>query len=225
MTTPAVQNWLERLGYAAETAVLHRKGEQVPETHPYALEIKTLLKEDGAIRAHAVFDVAGVPTVVFVGNDGQSLSSKALENPKANLEPESRYRCHRDQGEKAVALPARKLKRAEQLLSLSEARIDGPFSALEVASANLPRRMPKWFDIKARVDRKLLGNLATAVEQLADSGLNDQFDKRKRRRLAELLMGQVLFISYLEHRDIVGQTYRAKRKVETLAELVSAGKA
>jgi len=61
VTTAAMQNWLEKLGYAAEPAVLHRRGEEVPETHPYALEIKTLLKPDGAIRAQAVFDVEGVP--------------------------------------------------------------------------------------------------------------------------------------------------------------------
>lgn len=172
-----MQDWLERLGYAAETAVLHRKGEQVSETHPYALEIKTLLREDGAIRAHAVFDVEGVPTVVFVGNDGQPLSSKALDEIRKRIWNQNLATIVIEiRGDKAVALPARKLRRAEQTISLSEARIDGPFSALEVASANLSRRMPKWFDIKARVDRKLLANLATAVEQLAESGFSSRFD-------------------------------------------------
>ena len=37
-------------------------------------------------------------------------------------------------------------------------------------------------------------------------------------------MGQVLFISYLEHRDIVGATYRERRSVGPLHELVENGK-
>ncbi|WP_089174982.1 N-6 DNA methylase [Bosea sp. AS-1] len=223
MTTIAVQEWLEKLGYAAETAVLHRRDEQVPEAHPYALEIKTLLRTDGAIRAQAVFDVEGVPTVVFVGNDGQPLSSKALDEIRKRIWNQNLATVVIEiRGDKAIAVPARKLRRAEQRLSLSEARPDGPFSALEVASANLSRRMPKWFDLKARVDRKLLANLAATVEQLTEHGFSNAPDERKRRRLAELLMGQVLFISYLEHRDIAGQTYRDRRSVKTLTELVNA---
>ena len=59
MSAESMQNWLERLGYNAEPAVLHRRGDDVPETHPYALELKTLLRPEGPIRAHAVFDVEG----------------------------------------------------------------------------------------------------------------------------------------------------------------------
>ena len=74
MAMTAMQHWLERLGYAAEPAALHVRGEAIPETHPYALEIKTLLRPDGAVRAQAVFDVEGVPTVVFVGDDEAPLT-------------------------------------------------------------------------------------------------------------------------------------------------------
>ena len=52
--TGAMRNWLERLGYNAEPAVLHSCGEDVRATHPYALELKTLLRPDGIIRAQAV---------------------------------------------------------------------------------------------------------------------------------------------------------------------------
>jgi len=48
---------------------------------------------------------------------------------------------------------------------------------------------------------------------------SDEQEEMRRYR-AELLMGQVLFISYLEHRDIVGATYRARRGVSQLHSLI-----
>lgn len=222
MRSTALHDWLEKLGYAAEPAVLHRRGEDVPGNHPYALEIKTLLKPEGAIRAQAVFDVEGVPTVVFIGEDDAPLTSGVLDEIRKRIWNQNLATVVIEiNGESAVALPARKLRDVDERLSLAEARPDGPFSAFDVASANLSRRMPTWFDIKARVDRKLLDNLSTAVAKLTQSGFSEAFVPPLRRRHAELLMGQVLFISYLEHRDIVGETYRSRRKVHQLHNLVA----
>jgi len=220
--TAAVQMWLEKLGYAAEPAVLHTRGEAIPETHPYALEIRALLKPDGAVRAQAVFDVEGVPTVVFVGDDDKPLTSAALDDARKRVWNQNLATIVIDvKGDHAVALPARRLKQAGERLRLNEARPDGPFSALDVATANLSKRMPKWFDVKARVDRKLLANLSTSVAKLTEEGFKEVADERVRRHLAELLMGQVLFVSYLEHREIVGATYRERRKVAELHGLVA----
>lgn len=214
--------WFEKLGYAAEPAVLHKRGEVIPETHPYALEIRALLRPDGAVRAQAVFDVEGVPTVVFVGDDDAPLSSVALDNARKRIWNQNLATVVIEvKGEQAVALPARKLKSAGEHLRLDEARPDGPFSALDIATANLSRRMPKWFDVKARVDRRLLANLSTSVTKLTESGFDGVTDERVRRRLAELLMGQVLFVSYLEHREIAGPTYRERREVAELHGLVA----
>ncbi len=223
MIPASVQGWLERLGYTAEPSLLHVRGEGVPETHPYALEIKALLKPEGAIRAQAVFDVEGVPTVVFVGEDGKALTPKTLDDARKRIWNQNLATVVIEvQGEEALALPARKLKKAGERLRLNEARPDGPFSAQDIATANLSRRMPKWFDVKARVDRKLLFNLSTSVKKLTEDGLGGAAEK-DRRRLAELLMGQVLFVSYLEHREIVGPTYRERRSVAQLHELVASG--
>ena len=125
------------------------------------------------------------------------------------------------EGETAVAQPARKLKNAGVPLRLSEARPDGPFSALDIASANLCRREPGWFDVKARVDRNLLANLSMIISKLSKDGFAGVADERIPRHLAELLMGQVLFVSYLEHREIVGSNYRERRRVATLHRLVA----
>lgn len=215
-------DWLEKLGYAAEPGVLHLRGEAVPETHPYALEIDTLLKPEGAICAQAVFDVEGVPTVVFVGKDGTALSEDELDRTRQRIWNQNLATIVIEvKGDEAIALPARKLKNAREHLYLENARPDGPFSALDVSTANLTRRMPSWFDVKSRVDRKLLANLSTAVARLAEEGIDGVADARASRRLAELLMGQVLFISYLEHREIVGETYRVRREVEQLPKLVA----
>ncbi|MES2251671.1 MAG: N-6 DNA methylase [Pseudomonadota bacterium] len=220
MASASVQQWFDRLGYSADPASLHVRGTAVPAAHPYAMEITGLLKPNGAIRAQAVFDVEGVPTVVFVGEDGP-LTSSALDDVRKRIWNQNLATVVIElRGSEAVALPARKLQ-AEQRLQLDDARPDGPFSALDIATANLSRRLPKWFDVKARVDRKLLANLSTTVSKLTDDGLRGNASIVPRRRLAELLMGQVLFISYLEHREIVGATYRERRGVTPLHELVA----
>lgn len=224
MTTTAIQNWLDKLGYTAEPAVLHRRNDAVPESHPYALEIKTLLKPDGVIRAQAVFDIEGVPTVVFVGDDDEPLTPQALDEARKRIWNQNLATVVIEvKGDQALALPARKLHNAGERLSLQDARPDGPFSAVDVVSANLSRRTPSWFDVKARVDRKLLANLSIVVAKLTEEGLAGVRDQKTRRRLAELLMGQVLFISYLEHREIVGSTYRQRRQVDDLHGLITRG--
>lgn len=225
MTPEATGRWLERLGYAAEPALLHVRGEAVPETHPYALEIRALLRPDGGVRAQAVFDVEGVPTVVFVGDGGAPLTKQELDEARQRVWNQNLATVIIEvKGDiEARALPVRKLRRAEERLSFDDARPDGPFSAFDVASANLSRRIPKWFDTKARVDSKLLSNLSASVTQLAKSGFSDATTEDTRRPLAELLMGQLLFVSYLEHRQIVGPTYRERRGVVPLPDLVARG--
>lgn len=220
MANASIQEWFDKLGYSAELASLHLRGATVPDTHPYALEIKGLLKPDGAIRAQAVFDVEGVPTVVFLGDNGP-LSPSELDEARKRIWNQNLATVVIElRGAQAIALPARKLHKPEQRLNLNEARPDGPFSALDVATANLSRRLPKWFDVKARVDSKLLANLSVTVSKLTSEGFRGTAAEGTRRRLAELLMGQVLFISYLEHREIVGATYRERRNVAALHELV-----
>ena len=220
--TAALDIWLERLGYSAEPDVLHLRGAPIPKDHPYALEIETLLKPEGAIRARAVFDVEGVPTVVFVGDDNAPLSTAALDEARKRIWNQNLASVVIEFGDaEALALPARKLKDAGERLRIEDAEPDGPFSALDVASANLSRREPDWFDVKARVDRRLLSNLQATVANLSETGFSTEETSPNRRDLAELLMGQVLFLSYLEHREIVGSTYRKRRGVKPLHELVA----
>lgn len=216
--------WLEQLGYAAEPCVLHIRGRAVEKAHPFALEIETLLKPDGAIRARAVFDVEGVPTVIFVDENGGDADWPTLDVIRKRIWNQNLATVIIELGEQeATAVPARRLAGAQETLLIDEARVDGPFSALDIVSANLARRKPAWFDTKARVDAKLLENLSRAVDGIAQNGLEEtaHLDDVDRHALAELLMGQVLFISYLEHRGIVGETYRSRRDVRAMHGLVA----
>jgi len=222
MSLHSMDAWLDTLGYTAEPAAVHRFGKPLPECHLYSTELRSLLQSDGAIRAQAVFDVEGVPTVVFVGGDGEPSPDNELDAIRQRIWNQNLASIVIDvYGERAVALPIRRLPDAREELSLGEARWDGPFSALEVASSNVIRRKPDWFDAKARVDHELLGNLSTLVSKLVSSGFDRGLTDESRRRTAELLAGQLLFVSYLEHRDIVGNWYRTKRRVRTLHALVA----
>lgn len=222
MNAASVENWIEGLGYSDEPEFLHRRGDTIPPQHPYALEIRALLQHDGSVCARAVVDVEGVPTIVVLDGDTQAgLAGRALDEVRKRIWNQNLATIViRIQGDQALAVPARRLEAAERRLRFKEVRRDGPFSASDVRSANLTRRVPEWFDQNARVDHKLLDNISTAVDRLTDEGFNEIEDDRRSKRLAELLMGEILFVSYLEHRGIVGDTYRRRRDVGRLSNLV-----
>jgi len=217
-----VESWIEGLGYSDQPEFLHRRGDVVPPTHPYALEIHALLQGDGSVQARAVFEVEDIPTIVFLDDDAKGgVPAQELDGVRRRIWNQNlaTILVH-VQGERAVVHPARKLESAEQILSLREIRRDGPFSASELVSARLTSRLPEWFDKNARVDHKLLRNISTAVKRLTEEGFDGGRDESERKKLAELLMGEILFVSYLEHRKIVGETYRRRRDVGQLLELV-----
>ena len=225
MTAASLEHWLEGLGYTDEPELLHRTGDTVPPRHPYALEIDALLSPDGSVRARAVFDVEGVPTIVFIDGDMKSgRAAQALDDARQRIWNQNLATIVLHvRGNEAIAVPARKLEAAEQLLRIERVRRDGPFSASDVVSANLTRRVPKWFERDARVDKKLLDNISTTVGQLTHEGFDGVDDERQRRQYAQLLMGEILFVSYLEHRKIVSHTYREERDVGRLHDLVGNG--
>ena len=222
MTIASVENWLEKLGYADERELLHRRGETIPSSHPYALEIHALLREDGSIGARAVFDVEGVPTIIFLDGDLQAGASRhTLDDTRKRIWNQNLATIViHVRGDQAVALPARKLKTLGHPLRFDQVRKDGPFSVSDVVSARLTGRVPEWFDKDARVDHKLLDNISTTVRKLTLVGFRDVPEEARRRQLAEFLMGEVLFVSYLEHREIVGPTYRKRRRVGRMLDLV-----
>lgn len=211
-----LSRWLDSLGYAQEAGALHLVGTDVLRTHPYAVELKELLRPDGLIRANAVFDVHGTPTVLFFEDDGslladtnrfdrlrqciwnQNLISVVVVADKSRL----------------TAMPLGKKFKTGEVIDLQAARQCGPLSAADFWSNEIQQRHTEWFKPEGRVDQELLANLQASIKNLiTESDLSiDQ---------SQLLMGQVLFISYLEHRKIVSDTYRARRQVGDLHSLVA----
>jgi hypothetical protein len=139
-----LQSWLERLGYADDPQRLHRAEHDVPHAHAYARELRTLLSPEGSIRAKAVFDVEGVPSVAFLASDdGTPLSDQMLDAVRQRVWNQNLINVVIDiSGDQARAMPARRLSDADKPIAFADARRDGVFSALDIASANIVRRLP-----------------------------------------------------------------------------------
>lgn len=182
----------------------------------YAMELNDLLSPAHDIRAQAVFSVEGVPTVCFFEDDGHLMSDKkALDAIRAKLWNQnliSILLVVRDND--AFVAPVAKPEVAPERLALAEARADGEFSAADVQSSEIFARHPAWFSDEARVDQVLLRNLGLMVADLVMRGIP--------RVQAQLMMVQVMFICYLEHRGIVSDRYRAARRVGAFTDLLRA---
>jgi len=206
--------WLNPLGYSEIGADLITSEETIPRNNAFAPELKLLLdgSVDSAIAAVALVDQS--PAVCFVsidpdlpGNEeriaairravwNQNLVSLILVVSDHYLYPYS-------------AIPDLPSPSPIQRKHIAQAK---PYFYREMASGALLELHPEWFDRKNRVDKKLLRNLDQSVKLLAASGVE--------KLRAQYLLGQSLFISYLEHRGIVGSEYQAKHRVKSLHELV-----
>lgn len=214
MTERLLNRWLEALGYDAGDPSLHRQGSVTPE-HPYAIELDAVLDPRGAIRAKAVFDVEGLPTVAFLQNDSdQPLRPADIDRIRQRIWNQNLLSVVLViDDDELTALPVSRRGDAGSDLRLVEASASGAYSAADIRSSDIQQRHKDWFKPDNRVDYHLLKNLGVAVEHLTGAGVS--------RRDAQALLGQVMFIAYLEHRGIVGDTYRADRNVQPLASLVA----
>ncbi|MBI5460782.1 MAG: N-6 DNA methylase [Gammaproteobacteria bacterium] len=216
MTTGPLPRWLDAWGYHDTSGALHVAGSTEPADHPYRAELHDLLRPDGEIRARAVFDVEGVPTVCFIEDDGRLMNDPAaLDAVRKNIWNQnliSIVLTVDDARAMAASVGLRDIK--PEIIELSQAKPFGPYSREDVQSGSVFSRHPDWFLPETRVDRVLLRNLAIVVGDLEKSGLE--------KGDAQLLMAQVMFVAYLEHRGIVGDSYRKRRNVGGLHDLVRA---
>ncbi|WP_165799234.1 N-6 DNA methylase [Caulobacter zeae] len=186
----------------------------------YAAELHDLLREDGEFRINAVFLVEETPTVCFV-EAARVPTVEAVDAVRQRLWNQnlaSALLVISDEEVRAYSVPKWKNALVYDALSRADAKSDGPWSASEVLSSELQQRLEDWFDPSRRVDRDLLRQLSNAVTQLTSGDIpliSRQID-------AQMLLAQVLFISYLEHRGIVGDDYRLAHDLKTLREFVVA---
>jgi hypothetical protein len=205
--------WLVKLGYESAAVDLHRPGEH-RMSHRYGPELDALLDPQGLIRAHAVFDVDGVPTICFLEDDGLLQSQARLDAIREKVWNQNLVSVvFVVSAGAAAAVPVSKRVHKGEALALQTATSTGPYSAADVQSGGIYSRHPDWFKHEERVDAYLLRNLNEAVRQLQRrSGL--EVDR------ARELVGQLLFVSYLEHRGVVSDIYRRERNVQKMPDLI-----
>ncbi len=215
MLGTATHNWLTALGYSVDSQSLHLDAGKVDAMHPYGREIDALLSDVKGVQAAAVFDVDRVPTVCFVEATGEvRIDAAWLSAVRQRIWNQSLVSLLLVvDGEHLIPCPIHKGGKLASPLSLANASTSGPFSAVDVQSGDVQQRLADWFSLESRVDRELLHNLRHGVVQLMRTGID--------RDSAQFLLGQCLFVSYLEHREIVSPVYRERRKVGQLHDLIT----
>lgn len=216
MRGEATENWLNALGYMADPQALHLRPGHGAALHPYGREIDALLSAGGDVHATAVFDVDHVPTVCFLEASGEvRVDAEWLSAVRQKIWNQSLVSLLLVvQGDRLIPCPVQKDQDFAVTLALADASQYGPFSVRDIQSGDVQKRHADWFSLDARVDRELLGNLKHGVLQLIKLGIN--------RDSAQYLLGQCLFVSYLEHREIVSPVYRVRRGVGNLHDLIAA---
>ncbi|WIH05134.1 SAM-dependent methyltransferase [Xanthomonas translucens pv. graminis] len=216
MIARPLQRWLDAWGYSEAPEALHVSVSGVPADHVYRREIEDLLDPEGAIRARAVFSVDGVPAICFLTADGRHDDQAAFLAIRERIWNQNLVSIVLTvDDDQAMALPVLSPKLAGVKLAFADASTASEFSRADVQSGQVFVRRPDWFSPEDRVDRVLLANLQVMVQELVKHGLS--------KTEAQLLMAQVMFVSYLEQRDIVGDRYRKEHQLETLLTLTGKG--
>lgn len=221
MAVELVTGWLEALGYEGMGDSLVTDLRMIGR-RAYAAELRDLLDPDGEYRLDAVFLVENIPTVCFVHADqvAERLQVDTLRQRLWNQNLASALLVLGDSELRAYSVPKWKKDDGYDVVPRDQAKVDGFWSASEIQSSDVQQRLSDWFDPHLRVDRDLLRQLSVAVTQLT-SGEKPAVAHQLQ---AQMLLAQVLFISYLEHRDIVGSEYRELHDLERFHDLVAARK-
>lgn len=215
MTYSAMHPWLDAWGYL-NSPELHINRPPAKPLYAYRNEVEELFDPNGPIRAKAVFDIEGVPSVCFIENDGHlGGSSDALSLIRAKIWNQNLISIVLLISEEtAQAIPASRPDLSGEILDFSTASETSPYSRRYMQSGNVFENHLEWFRPENQVDHDLLKNLCRIVKDLEQGGLS--------RENAQYLMMQILFVSYLEDRGIVGDKYRTKHGLSSLGDMVYA---
>ncbi|UCV28136.1 Eco57I restriction-modification methylase domain-containing protein [Ferribacterium limneticum] len=210
--------WVAELGYDRVDGALVRGGAQTVDLHPFAPELRAILTPNYGLPAQAVFCVDRVPTVCLL--DQQQLSS----DPQVRRN-ELRQFCERlwNQNLARVVLitDTNSLEawsvdnpNATPLLYSSQEREEATraWSVSGLLGGEALNGRDDWFDPHKRVDKVLLDNIIVLVENLVRCDLDASAARR--------LVARLIFITYLEDRGIVGETYRSQHHVRPLFDVI-----
>lgn len=186
---------------------------------PFAPEIRSLFtpSDHQGLMASAVFCIQQVPTLCLI--DGAALP----QDPLTHDDILTRF-CQRLWNQNLVSavlvLTADRvevwsvLKKGERRnLEVQEAK--GYWSAPRVASGEIAECFEDWFRPSLRVDEDLLGNIIGLVRRLDQCGIPPD--------AARVLIAQVIFVCYLEHREIIGDEYRSEHSLATIRNCFAVG--
>lgn len=212
-TMDITDSWLHRLGYDEASGVMHRSVKDVVADHPYAREMTLMLQQDGDIRSSAVFEVDRVPAVCFV-EAGSGIKAEVINEIRQKIWNQNLVSIVIVlQDDDALAYPAPRNLTKPHRLKLSDANPQSLLSANSISTGAIFNQLPDWFERRNRIDRVLQDNLSTVVELLMKAGLT--------KEQAQLLLGKCIFVSYLEHRAIVGDKYRQHHNLGILLDLLT----
>lgn len=213
-----VGRWIGQLGYDLVAGGLITSGDGWPSDAPFASELQAIFRPaDGGPAVGAVFCVDKVPTVCLV--DQAVLSSVEMQR-----HGQIKDLCERlwnqnlaravlivsKSGIEAWSVDNPRAER-EQIKAVEQAKWSA-WSAKGLLSGEVLKQHKDWFDPKQRVDKVLLDNITVLIERLSSSGMKPA--------AAREVIAKVIFVAYLEDRQIVSDDYRRDRKVRPLYDLL-----
>lgn len=210
--------WVDDLGYGRVEGAFVVDGSDLIDVHPFAPELRAIFSSERGPAGAAVFCIDRVPTVCLLDQRGLSAS-------EGERHEEMRAFCERlwNQNLARVVLvvdaewiEAWSVDNPEALpqrYSITEREeVQRAWSVSGLLGGEALRDRDSWFDPQKRVDKVLLDNILVLVEKLIECGLDGPAARR--------LVARLIFITYLEDRQIVGESYRALREVRPLYDLI-----
>lgn len=208
-----LDRWLTTLGYDREPEFLIKSGDAIG-ARPYAAEIDDILNPQGRIRANAVFCVKETPTICFVQHLSRDRAER-IDELRQSLWNQGLITVIiilKQQHLSAMSVLDRQAD--PEKVTYQQAATQGLWSATEFKTGFVYDRCPEWFTPDNRVDRRLLNNLHEVVKRLRSCDMQSG--------AAEALMAQVIFLCYLEQRNIIGDHYRSVHGLNNLHSYIKA---
>ncbi len=210
-----VERWTKDLGYGEVPGAL-LYDEQVPADHPFATEVGAMFDAAGDVGASAVLCIDRVPTVCLVD------ATRLFGTKEAQADQVRRF-CERLWNQnlaRIVLVVGEEYLDAwsvddpdaapERFLAETSERF-ADFSFQGLLSGEVLKNRASWFDPHKRVDKTLLDNVRVLVDRLSGSVAANK---------AREMTASVIFVTYLEDREIITAAYRASRNVSTLIDLL-----
>jgi hypothetical protein len=216
-----IERWSRDLGYDDVPGALLSGASQVPPDHPFAAEVEGMFDAGGDVGASAVLCIDRVPTVCLVD------TARLAGSDKTQADQIRRF-CERlwNQNLARIVLIAADdyidawsvddPQAPCERIATGSAQALADFSLQGLLSGEVLKNRSAWFDPHKRVDKTLLDNVRVLVERLSAAVTANT---------ARELTASIIFVAYLEDREIITDAYRARRNVSPLIDLLEKGDA